>query len=129
VHVISNVKASLNWFPGYVCVFVFWQDYVPLITILFCAIWVAYMWSSTVLFSLWSLQTGWVHSNVSVYDKVDNYIMRVSFFSLHFGKRTSMGKYINKRNYRNIHSEVTKRSSTCGTHTHQRALNGPDKNK
>ena len=43
--------------------------------------WVAYMWSSTVFyFSLWSLQIGWVHSNVSIYDKADNYIMS-HFFS------------------------------------------------
>ena len=33
-----------------------------------------------ICFSLWSLQTGWVHSNVSVYDKADNYIMS-QFFS------------------------------------------------
>ena len=41
MHFISIVKTSLNWFPGYarVCVFVIWQDYFPLITILFCAIW------------------------------------------------------------------------------------------
>ena len=49
--------------------------------------WVAYMWSSTVFVSLWSLQTGWVHSNVSVYDKADNYIMRVRFFLLALRKK------------------------------------------
>ena len=137
MHVISIVKTSLNWFPWYarVCVFVFWQDYFPLITILFCAIWASLPeWPTCdhlrYFFSLWSLQTGWVHSNVSVYDKADNYIMRVSFFSpCTSKKRTNMGKYTNKRNYRNIHSEVTTRSSTCGTHTHQRVLNDSDKNK
>lgn len=94
MHVISIVKTSLNWFPGYarVCVFVFWQDYFPLITILFCAIWASltewptcdHLWY---LFSLWSLQTGWVHSNVSIYDKAHNYIMRVSVFLLALRKK------------------------------------------
>jgi hypothetical protein len=40
-----------------------------------------------IFFSLWSLQTGWVHSNVSVYDKADNYIMRVRFFLLALRKK------------------------------------------
>ena len=38
-------------------------------------------------FSLWSLQTGWVHSNVSIYDKAHNYIIRVSVFLLALRKK------------------------------------------
>ena len=96
MHVISIVKTSLNWFPGYahVCVltglFSINNDLV-LCYMSFTA-WVDYMWLSMVFFSLWSLQTGWVHSNVSVYDKADNYIMRVSFFLLALRKKNEYGE-------------------------------------